>query len=215
MPATTVADILAETTGLKGRITEALSGALASQRPADVQNMLTQLQLAAQRLDQAATKQELPALAQSVREKADSLRSEAARLRRQFQAAQLEASQSQKKELLGGSGILRRRNNTAGEQELQQSAEITARLRTTTQMLAAQVKAGSSVLEDLADARQTMDRTSSEFKAMETSVDKSQGLLTKMKRENVIDYAVIMSGLAIFVLTVLYIVYVRTIGRFF
>eukprot|EP00053_Salpingoeca_punica_P010880 m.97248 g.97248 ORF g.97248 m.97248 type:complete len:142 (+) comp15520_c0_seq1:78-503(+) len=105
-------------------------------------------------------------------------------------------------------------SSSSSSNERAKSFAVTERLRATGQLLSAQLEEGGAALTVLTESSRVVKDTAREMGKTSESVRTGHKSLDSMKRKEKLDKLFIYGGMAFFFLTVLYIIFIRTIGRF-
>mmetsp|Transcript_1241 Transcript_1241/g.1501 ORF Transcript_1241/g.1501 Transcript_1241/m.1501 type:complete len:184 (-) Transcript_1241:1072-1623(-) len=153
----------------------------------------------------------------------DSLKGTHSELRRKIIVRQAREKELERSQLLarsaratsgeddvGGSNARKRMLEQAAL--LNQSRDITASLRRTTQMVAQELSRMGQAEQVLADDSKKIKSTAEEYDTYKSAANKSDGVLKSLQRQEKIDYMVMAGGFLFFLLVVAYIIYKRTIA---
>ncbi|KAJ4783871.1 Vesicle transport protein SEC20 [Rhynchospora pubera] len=118
------------------------------------------------------------------------------------------AAQEERELLLGGGeeSTVRRRNLQTKSGMTSAAESITESLRRTRQMMVQEVERSASTLATVDESTSVLKKAESEYKGHRSLLSRTRGLLSTMKRQDVIDRIILAVGLLIFLMAVLYVV---------
>ncbi|XP_078154036.1 uncharacterized protein LOC144549176 isoform X1 [Carex rostrata] len=127
-----------------------------------------------------------------------------------FQAkANIKKAAQQERDLLLGGGeesTVRRRNLQTKAGMTSAAESITESLRRTHQMMVQEVERTASTLATFDESGNVLKKAESEYKGHRSLLSRTRGLLSTMKRQDVIDRIILVLGFLIFAMVVLYVV---------
>ncbi|KAJ3706715.1 hypothetical protein LUZ61_010420 [Rhynchospora tenuis] len=118
------------------------------------------------------------------------------------------AAQEERELLLGGGeeSTIRRRNLQTKAGMTSAAESITESLRRTRQMMVQEVERSASTLATVDESTSVLKKAESEYKGHRSLLSRTRGLLSTMKRQDVIDRIILAVGFLIFLMAVLYVV---------
>ncbi|XP_060180467.1 uncharacterized protein LOC132610199 [Lycium barbarum] len=178
----------------------------------DGMNLLQSLQfkidLLAPQLPSDDQVEKTQSLAQSWKTQIQSLRLSLRHANLQAKANMRKAAQEERELLLGGGeeSTVRRRNLQTKAGMTSAAESITESLRRTRQLMVQEVERSASTLMTVDESTGVLKKAESEYKGHRSLLTRTRNLLSTMRRQDVLDRAILVVGFIIFSLAVLYVV---------
>ncbi|KAJ4759392.1 Vesicle transport protein SEC20 [Rhynchospora pubera] len=175
---------------------------------ASLRSMQFRLDLLAQQLPTMEEVQSRQALVEIWKEQYQKLHMGLRNANLQAKANIKKAAQEERELLLGGGeeSTVRRRNLQTKAGMTSAAESITESLRRTRQMMVQEVERSASTLATVDESTSVLKKAESEYKGHRSLLSRTRGLLSTMKRQDVIDRIILTVGLLIFLMAVLYVV---------
>ncbi|CAA0833263.1 Sec20 family protein [Striga hermonthica] len=173
-----------------------------------LQSLQFNLDLLAPQLPFVDDAEKAQSLAQSWEKQIQSLRLSVRNANLQAKENMKKTAQQERELLLGGGeeSTTRRRNMQTKAGMTSVAESITESLRRTRQLMVQEVERSTSTLMTFEESTGVLRKAESEYKGHRSLLSRTRGLLSTMKRQDVLDRVIIVMGFVVFSLAVLYVV---------